>query len=51
MGVYKKAVEGIFLVTDDITVSSVPNIEIGYDYGLAKWFSVGILGAYQNFPL
>ena len=51
MGVYKTAVEGIFLVTDDITVSSVPNIEIGYDYGLAKWFSIGILGAYQNFSV
>ena len=51
MGVYKTAVEGIFLVTDDITVSSVPNIEIGYDYGLAKWFSVGILGAYQKFSV
>lgn len=53
MGVYKTAVEGIFLLdpSDNVTVSSVPNIEIGYDYGLTKWFSIGILGAYQNFSI
>ncbi len=45
-GAFMSAVEGASLGTVDKT--GIPNLELGLDYGLTKWFSMGVMGAYQS---
>lgn len=48
-GALMTAVEGASLGTVEKT--GLPNLELGLDYGVAKWFSVGLMGAYQSASL
>ncbi len=33
----------------DVTVTGIPAIQVAYDFGITKWFSLGLAGSYQTF--
>jgi len=48
-GALVKAVEDASV--GEVESKSLPNIEIAYDFGLTKWFSLGLMGTYQSLSL